>query len=244
MKIRGLHVRVGLADGRQAILEFMGIGTVRGHRTFQIRDHPLQARAGRVIGGFGGGRIIRPYRSDHRNRIVHGVEYGDHRRTDELPVRHVDMGRVLVWNGLGQAYGVVAEIAEETGGHRRHALGQIYTGFGEQGAERGQGPVRHGDGTGLECARVIACLAVDFRHIPPAAPDQVRTQPDEGITAANGPALDGFEQEAVGLTLRQLDHRRDRRFQIGNQPGRDDLRLAPAERFGKRREIGREFDHC
>src|SRR5690606_35725772 len=62
------------------------------------------------------------------------------------------------------------------------------------------------------------------------------------IAAEIGPALDRFQQEAVGAAVRQLEHRRDRRLQVGDQCGRHDLRR-PRLIDGRERVEGRKRLH-
>ena len=61
--------------------------------------------------------------------------------------------------------------------------------------------------------------------IAAAAPDQVGLEADRRVAPAHRAALDRFEQEAVGPAFGELEHRRDRRLEIGDQRGPDHLRL-------------------
>ena len=79
-------------------------------------------------------------------------------------------------------------------------------------------------GDGFEGGDVEAGAPVDLGLALAAAPDQVRLETDERVAAADRPALDRFQQEAVGAAVGQLEHRRNRRLQVGDQRRPDDLR--------------------
>ena len=80
----------------------------------------------------------------------------------------------------------------------------------------------------LRALRLISACA------PLRAPDQVGIEADDRIAAAHRAALDRLEQEAHRPAAGELQERRDRRFEIGDQRGPHHLRLA-ARRSARRR---------
>ena len=87
---------------------------------------------------------------------------------------------------------------------------------------------------GREAVGVAARGAVDLGAAAVRAPDQVGIEPDDRIAAAHRAAFDRFEQEAHRPAAGDLQERRDRRFEVGDQRGPDHLRLA-ARRSARRR---------
>ena len=79
---------------------------------------------------------------------------------------------------------------------------------------------------GLERHRVDQGPAVYLCAVAETAPDYIRLQSDEGISAPDGTAFHGFEQKGVGTPIRQLHEGRNRCLQIGHKTGIDDLGLA------------------
>src|SRR6185312_7704290 len=78
---------------------------------------------------------------------------------------------------------------------------------------------------------------IDFRLVAPAAPDHVGLQADQRIAPARASAFDRFQQERIGPPIRQLQQRGDRRLEVRDQPGPDDLGLAGFIRGGKAVEL-------
>ena len=70
---------------------------------------------------------------------------------------------------------------------------------------------------------VEARLPVDFRRAAAAAPDQVRAHAEEGITPDDRAALDGLEEEGIGLPFGQLEECGDGGLEVGDQRGIDHL---------------------
>src|SRR5262249_57034936 len=91
-------------------------------------------------------------------------------------------------------------------------------------------------GAGRKILRRAACVAVDLGAPVDEPPDQVGLEPDDGVAAAHGPALDRLEQEAHGFPG-NLEERRDRRLQVRDQRRPYHLRLAarvaPGARAGR-----------
>src|SRR5262249_3427554 len=71
------------------------------------------------------------------------------------------------------------------------------------------------------------------------APHKVGLEPDDGIAAAHGAALDRLEQEAHGRAG-DLEEGRNRRLQVGHQGGPDHLRHAAPVTLGE--GVRRRFD--
>ena len=78
----------------------------------------------------------------------------------------------------------------------------------------------------LERGPVGPHAAVDLGAVAEAAPYHVRPEADDRVAAARGAALDALQEEAVGLSLGKLEHRRDRGLEIGDERGPDHLRPA------------------
>ena len=137
---------------------------------------------------------------------------------------------------LDQAHHVVAEIAEQAGRHRRSALRQFDAALGDEVA---QGLQRMGRATDSNPSS--AGLAVDRGRAVLAAPDQVGLEADHRIAPARCAAFDRFQQEGVGAVAGQLHEGRDRRLEIADQRGDDDLGLAGGIAF--REGLERRLDH-
>src|SRR5262249_7002709 len=88
--------------------------------------------------------------------------------------------------------------------------------------------------------RVDAGPAVDLGLVLEAAPDHVRLEADDRIAAAYRAALDRFQQEGGGATVRPLEISPDRRLEVGDQLAPDELRLAPVIRVGEGVELRRD----
>src|SRR5204862_70441 len=65
--------------------------------------------------------------------------------------------------------------------------------------------------------------------------DEIGVETDDGIASAHRAALHRFQQEAHGARAGDLEKRRHRGFEIRDQRGPDDLRLAAGVSLGKRR---------
>ncbi len=202
-----------------------GLGRAVRQRPFEDRDHRAQPRLGP---GVGVARILvglRPHRRHHRDLVAHRVE--DHHQGGSQEDRIGDADRV----GLGRrqplhlAHHVVAEIAEDAGGHRRK-LALVCRGDARFGDQRAQGNERR-LGTGREKLRVGQRVAGDLGTTGAGAEHDVGVEPDHRVAAAYRAALDRFEQEAApGAARRQLQVGRHRRFEIGDQGRGNKLRLA------------------
>ncbi len=140
---------------------------------------------------------------------------------------------------LDKAHRVVAQIAENPGGHRRQVLRDIDARRVEKSAQRRQG-ARLASG---ECRAILKRSGVDFGPVAVGAPEDIGIEPDDRIASADRTALDRFEQEGVGLAGGELEHRRDRRFKVCNQACENKLSFAGVIARGK---LGRRrFDlHC
>src|SRR3546814_8922840 len=70
---------------------------------------------------------------------------------------------------------------------------------------------------GLEAVLVEAGVAVDFGLAAVAAPQQVRLQADDRITAAHRAALDRFQQAGPRPAVSEFEESRDRRLEVGDR---------------------------
>ena len=68
--------------------------------------------------------------------------------------------------------------------------------------------------------------AVDLGLVAEGAPDDVGVDADDGIASAHGAALHRFQQAAHGPAVAELQHGRDRRLEVGDEPRPHDLRTA------------------
>src|SRR5690606_26942679 len=73
---------------------------------------------------------------------------------------------------------------------------------------------------------VMPWIGVDLGAIAEGTEGEVRLDPDDRIAPAHRPAFHRFEQEAIPAPGGNLEHRGNRRFQIGDETGPYDLRLA------------------
>src|SRR6185437_9801769 len=151
-------------------------------------------------------------------------------------VGQADRIGVLVRQQLHVADHVVAQEAEHAGRHRRQSRGQLHLAFADQRAQRVQRPALDR----LEGMRIDAGAAVDLGLVPGAAPDHVRLEADDRVAAAHRTALDRFQQEGVGPAVGQLEIGGDRRLEVGDQLGPDELRLAPVVSAREGVELGRD----
>ena len=165
------------------------------------------------------------------------VEDRHQRRADQHGVGHAERVGIGRRQLLHQPHHVVAEIAEHAGRHRRGIFRQLDAAFGEQARAAIAAAARRA------ARRPVGrspALAVDRGLAALAPPDQVGVEADHRIAAAHRAALDQFEQEGIARVARQLQVGRDRRFEIGDQPRPDDLRLAPLIGAGEAVVVGRD----
>ena len=80
---------------------------------------------------------------------------------------------------------------------------------------KGEGAKSSGSDCGVRLISAVAPLA--------ATPDRVAA--DDGVAAAGRTAFDRLE-ETVRPLMRELEHDRDRRFEVGDEPRPSDLRRA------------------
>ncbi len=168
--------------------------------------------------------FFRPDRRHDQDFIAHIVEDRGDRRAHQDRVGQIQ--RIGRWSGqsLDQAHHVVAEIAEQRDRHRGQPGRKRHARLVYQRAERLQRlaamivrPEIRRCGTGV---------AVDFGFAVTTAPDQIGLKADDRITPARFTALDALEQERVVPAFAQLQERRHRRFEIGDQACVKRLRLA------------------
>ena len=89
---------------------------------------------------------------------------------------------------------------------------------------RSEASAGNGEGAkafGSDCGRTV-----DLGLGAVGAPDQIGLAADDGIAAARGAPLHQLQKKAVRPLMRELQHGRDRRLQIGNQPRPGHLRHA------------------
>ena len=179
--------------------------------------HPL-GRLG--VGGAGGEAGVGPGRADHRHLALDAVDDQHHRRAEHQRVGQAERVGVDVRQPLDQPHHVVAEVAEEAGGHRRQLGRQVDPALGDQRARGSPAGRRRprAPGVGVEARRTV-----EPRGGAAALPDQVGLHPHDRVAAAHLAAGDALEQEAVLARLGQLQHQRHRRVEVGDQAGPDHL---------------------
>ena len=208
-----------------------------GQRAVEISDDIVETFLGAGIGRLGGDARLGAHRRHQRHLVLHGIEDRDDRRPHEEAVGQAERVRILVRQALHQPHHVVAHITEDAGRHRRQVFRQLDAAFLDEGA---QGCERAAF-AGLEGVGVEAGLAVDRRSIAPGAPDRIGIEADDRIAVARVAAFNRFQQEAVGLAVGDLQHRRHRRVEIGDKTPVDDLRRAG--RIGTLEFVERRRDH-
>ncbi len=222
---------LGLRPGRAARIQIAALARGLSVEVAARIHHPF----GRL--GIGGAcRQARPGpgRADQRHLALHPVKDGNHRGAQQHRIGQTQRIGVAFGQPLDQPDHVVAEIAEQPGRRGRHVGGQVDPAFGEQRAQAVERWGRHR----LEPVRVVPRCAVDPRRAAAAFPDHVGLQPDDRIAPTDLAAGDRFEQEGVALALRQFQHQRYRRVEIGRQPGPDQLIAARLVARAKALEIG------
>ena len=187
-----------------------------------LRAHIGGARRHAVLGIDGGG---------DRHLVLHAVEDRHDGGADQHGVGQAQRVRVGLRQLLHQPHHVIAHVAEDARRHGWRILRQLDAALGEKGAQRlraAAGPSPRRAPAGLVPAlRLIGGLAaLDL-------PDQVRVEADDRVAPAHGAALDRFQQEGIARIAGQLQLGGDGRFEVGDEPGRQDLRLAPAHRRGR-----------
>ena len=156
---------------------------------------------------------------------LHAVDDEDDRGAHHDRVGQAEGVGVDVRQALDEADHVVAEVAEEAGGHRRQAVGQLDGALGDEGAE-----ARERVGRLVRPAvGVEAGGAVEAGARAAALPEEVGLHADDRVAAADLAAGDALEQEAVLARLGELQHQRDRGVEVGDEAGPDHLVAARGE---------------
>ncbi len=176
------------------------------------------------------------HRCDDGHLVGHIVEDRHHGGAQQQAVRHIDGPWPPGWQALDQADHLIADIAHQRRRHRRQFIRQVDMAFAHQPFEGGDSARLFGD----EGVGIAAGAAVDLGLVAAAAPDEVRFHADDRIAPAHMAAFDRFQQEGVGLGGGDLQHRRDRRLQVGDRFGPHHLRLALSVARLECLEIGRE----
>jgi len=213
----------GVRGRHGQFFDLVGRGAAIGQAAPEVGDHVGQSLARLIKGSAGIHAEVGPRRGDDGDLVGDGIEHGDYRRAHEHAVGNVEHVGIVVGDALDKAYRVVGHVADQSRGHWRHLGRQVDPGFGDHRAQRVEGAGALGNGARLERVGIEPGLAVDLGAVAEAAPDQVRFQADERVSAAYGAALDRLEEEAVGPAIGELEHRRHRGFQIGNQRRPHDL---------------------
>ena len=229
--VLGRHVR---GCRRERAVEAIGGRRMRDpgfERVLDLRE-PLH---GAVIGGFGRDALLRAYRGDDGHLVLHGVENDHDRGPHQKRVGHA--------HGIG----LVRTAASRPAARCRSSDSRTRPPTWAANA-RGSPPSRASSSSrsalsvpalqGWNASASLSGIFVDLGAITLGAPQNVGIEADDRITAPDGAAFDGFEEERVRPVCGELQHRRDGRLKIGDQLRGDKLgcafRIALGE-FGKRR---------
>ena len=162
---------------------------------------------------------------------VYGIEHHHDGGAHQHSVGDSDRVGIGLRQLLHQPHHVVTEISEDSGSHGRQHVGQFDPAFSDERAQccKGRFVARR------EAVGLVAHPAVDLGTSRHGAPDEIGVETDDGIASAHCAALHQFQQEAHGARAGDLEKRRHRGFEIRDQRGPDDLRLAAGVSLGKRR---------
>ena len=161
--------------------------------------------------------VARGFRIDGRDDdhlVLDRVEHDHDRRAHEHAVGDPERVGPLVGQVLDQPHGVVAHVADDAGGDRRQVGRQLDARLGQQGAQRFQ----RRQLVDLEGGQIGLRTPVDLGLAAEGAPDDIRGDADDRVASAHGAALHRFQQAADGLPVAQLQRRRHRRLEVGDQP--------------------------
>ena len=109
-----------------------GKGRCRLHEVFQ---RLFQPRLCHRIGRFRRLRLIEPCRRHERDLVFDLIENRQQGRAHQQGFRHIDAGRLSIRQFFHIPHHVVAEIAEQTSGHRLRLIGIVDPAFGQQRAQ-------------------------------------------------------------------------------------------------------------
>ena len=201
----GVGLRLGVALQRRGRLPEVGLDRV-DPRDGGVIGRPCRTRAG-------------AHRRHQDDLLGDGVEDRDDGRPRHDAVRQVQRIGVDVGQPFDQPDHVIAHGAEQAGRRRRQAGGQVDARGGDQVPQaveraallRGEGA--GGDGFALR----------DLGGVAPAAPDKVRIERDDRIPRPERAALHALEEEGVGTAVADLQVGGDRRLEVIDQPGPDEL---------------------
>ena len=207
-----------------------------GERLVECIDHHGEPFGRARVGGLGGLALLWPHGGDDGHLVLHRIEDHHHRRADQQGIGNADRVGIGLGELFDQADGVIAHIAEDPERHGRQRWRQVDRRLLKEIPQC----LERAALARLERLRIARRRPVDLCLIAIGAPDQVGREADDRIAPAHRSALDGFQEEAHRLLIRELEHRRNGRFEIGDQARPDGLRLASAMNPGKLREVGIE----
>ena len=156
---------------------------------------------------------------DDDHLVLDRVEHDHDGRSHEDAVGDGERVGSLVGEALDQPHGIVAHVADDAGGNRRQVARQLDARLRQECAQRLQGR----ELLDLEGLAVRQRLAVDLGPVAEGAPDDVRSDADDGVASAHGAALHRFQETAHGLPIAQLQGGGDRRLEVGDEPRPHDL---------------------
>ena len=215
LRAQGHRLVIVGRDHRGEIGEGIGHRFARGDRQggaelAQGRIDPLP----RTCHGSGGVARL-PDRGDGEQRIGQPVEHQNDRGAHEQHVGQVERAVGRAGQGLDQADGLIAEIADETGEGGGQALGHGIDAAGRgECAQFGQRiAFERGEGLGIELP-----VAVDLGCIAARAEHQIGIEPEQAVAPAHLAALDRFEQEVAAPRHDQPPRRAHRRIAVGDDP--------------------------
>ena len=170
---------------------------------------------------------IGPDRRDQKQLVGEAVEDEDHRRAHEDHVGKAQPRARRAWDALDKADRFIGEEADERRERLGQSLGHVEAAFGDEVAQR----LKCGGFQWLESFAVAAPVAVDPRGVAGDLEHQVGVEPEQAVAPACFAALDRFEHPVAAPRLDQLERRRNRRFDVGDQPLPNDRAAPPGQRF-------------
>ena len=165
--------------------------------------------------------------------IQHGIENCDDCWPDQHAIGNSQQIGIRVGQTLDLTDHAIAEISEKSACHWRQGCWDRDPTLVEQLAQAVERfRFESNEGIGIDCR-----LTIDRRLTPKTAPDEVGFQPYHRVSPSVGAPLNGLEQEAKRLAIRNLQECRHRSIKIGDQTRPDERRFFPAEGGGESFEV-------
>ena len=181
-------------------------------------DQPVD---GAIVGGARADAELGADRRHDRQLVLHRIEDRDDARADQDRVGHVDRLRLRL-----PAAAPSAAPCRRRGSRRRRPTSAA----GRPGTAMRLSPISLRSaaseflGAGREARKIRR--ARDLRACALGAEEQIRIEAEHRIAPAHRAAFDRFQQKGVPPAAGELQEGGDRGFEVGDEPGEDELRLA------------------